>query len=121
MKNLDVFLMKCINYYFFSVSKIVIKVPLGEDGEELYQQQVNYENNDYVMMNKLNQEGFFDQEESEDDFNICKLNHDKHYPITLSLRIILKLASKKENVAIITLKLIDLFCQKGNEEIIERF
>ena len=89
------------------------------NGEELAHPQPFIQNNQEFIQNM--NEIDLDQNEEIEDFEICKINHEKHFPGVLSLRIICKIASKKDNVAVLTLQLIDLFFQKGNESIIERF
>lgn len=94
---------------------------MSDNAEEympIEQQQVDQEDDDYYeqpynnkeveLMQKLNQEGFFDKDEA-NDFQICKPRHDLHHSITLCRRVICRIGSTEENVAPITLKLIDLF------------
>jgi hypothetical protein len=59
-----------------------------QEEEYLYEQPVVNGSREQEIMNKLNKEGFFDNDEEVDDFDICRINHDKHHPITLSRRII---------------------------------
>lgn len=106
---------------------------MSENAEEynpMEQKQVDQEDDDYYaqpynnreieLMQKLNQEGFFDKEEV-NDFQICKPRHDLHHSVTLCRRVICRIGSTEENVAPITLKLIDLFCERSNEMVMESF
>ena len=80
-----------------------------QENEDFYEPQAVYNNNrEMETLNRLNAEGFFDKEEV-DEFDICKIRHDLHHPITLSRRIIFRIGNQMENVAAVTLKLIDLF------------
>jgi len=67
---------------------------------------------------KLEQEGFFDKNDIS-EIDICKIRHDLHYAQTLSRRIIYRIDSSSENVASITLKIIDLFLEKADAKIME--
>jgi hypothetical protein len=87
------------------------EVPMEENPQEndyLFEPQVYNNNREMEILNRLNAEGFFDKEEM-DELDICKIRHDLHHPITLSRRIIFKIGNEMENVAAVTLKLIDLF------------